>query len=107
MKTKSEIFKLAHKIAKQLKMQGNYSVKFAFGLKAAYQIAKLYNKIDSETTIEFHTNGDAKLYSGVNSFGWETRIESMFLSSIMTFGETESQRFTRLAVEKYNKSKAA
>lgn len=105
---KSEIFTLAHKLAKQINLTGSYSIRLSMALKAAYRIAELGDKMNKATHVQFYMDGTFSLSSGTTAFhGWETLINGFFLDSVIDFQETESQRFTRLAIERYNKSKAA
>lgn len=107
--TNSEIFKAAHKIAGTLRIEGSYAVRLNFGLVLAHKLNKLGSKIESNAHITFWSNFEVKISDSLNAISNNkmkakglTLIDSMFSDSIIYYKETESQKFTRLAVVKFN-----
>ncbi len=110
----SEIFTLAHKTAKELTIEASYAFKLSFALRFAHKAAKLEPKLDAATVVTFWSNQEIHISSGVCSIDNVAKtssglveVETINVSSVIHFSETESQKFTRLAIEKYNNLKAA
>ena len=112
--TNSQLFTAAHKLAKNIEIESKYSVKLSIALKVMHKINKIESKIDIATTVTVWDNLEVSITSGVCSINnVKMREQGLNILSFnnatdfMTCEETESERFTRLAVERFVNTKAA
>ena len=104
--TLQEITKLADKIAKELNIVASYDVKMKIALRAAQEIAKAEGNITANCHIEICEN-HINISDGHDSLSnKEGYIQGFFLGSVMKFKETQGEKFTRLALEKFRNNAA-
>ena len=103
---KSELMKTAHEIAKNIKIEGSYHLKLSIGMKIAYKLNRIFNRIgDNLDGYHVCINADASIdiYIAPESIG-NNSIFGQFVGELTKkfHVDTESEKFTRLAIQKLN-----
>lgn len=102
----SQLMTTSHEIARNLHIEGSYSLRLSIAMKIAHQLNKLSNRI-SDNLGGYHVNINTDASIGISispeSIGNVSAFSQFVYNLTNAFQvETESEKFTRLAVAKWN-----